>query len=58
MKRTEAIYKMNTEPALINSFMKQTSVFLKNLLNLLFKNDSQFHVYMREKDRVFQLMLK
>lgn len=41
---------MNTESALLNSFMKQSSVFLKNLLNLLFKNDSQFHIYMREKD--------
>ena len=30
----------------------------KNLLNLLFKNDSQLHVYMREKNRVSQLMLK
>lgn len=41
---------MNSKSALINSFMKQSSVFLKDLLNLRFKNDSQFHVYMREKD--------
>lgn len=49
---------MNSKSALINSFMKQSSVFLKDLLNLRFKNDSQFHVYMREKDRVSQLTLK
>lgn len=58
MKRIEEISKMNTESALINSFMKQTSVFKKILLNLLFKSESRFHVYTRENDRDSQLMLK